>query len=349
MAYTDIDKPSDYFNTALYTGNYSTNNITSLDFQPDLVWIKKRSAAESHVLTDVVRGTGGNLYSNSTSAEDTGITTGVTSFNSDGFSLGANNGFNQSGATFASWNWLAGTSFTNDASATGIGSIDSAGSVNQDAGFSIISYTGTGSVGTVFHGLGAKPNVMIQKKRSGSAAWTVYHDKVATNPSHKYLYLNSTAAVDDYADHFNDTEPTSSVFTLGTDSSVNGSGATNIMYCFTEKKGYSKFGSYQGTNNVNGSYIHLGFKPAFLIIKPTNYATSWNMFDNKRSAFNEVDKNLFAEDTSAEVTDKDMDFLSNGFKLRTTSTGVNGAYNYIYMAFAESPFVTSTGVPACAR
>ena len=355
MAYTTINKSSDFFNTKLYTGNGSTNAITGVGFQPDWTWLKSRSQAVNHYVFDAVRGVTKGITTNTTSAESTKDSSWVTSFDSDGFSLGSEANINTSSATYASWNWKAGTSFTNDASATGIGTIDSTGSVNQDAGFSIISYTGTGSVGTVAHNLGAKPNVMIQKKLSGSGAWIVYHDKVATNPSHKYLYLNSTATVGDYTPHFNDTEPTSSVFTLGTDTSINGSSATNIMYCFAEKQGYSKFGSYlaNAQTGINGPFIYLGFKPSLVIIKNTA-ATGWYMYDNKRNPYNRVAKALFPDSNAAEYdyTDR-LDFLSNGFAIRgaSASTGDNSpaGQEYIYMAFAEAPLVGTNNVPCTAR
>ena len=347
MAYTDIDKPSDYFNTALYTGNYSTNNITSLDFQPDLVWIKKRSAAESHVLTDVVRGTGGNLYSNSTSAEDTGITTGVTSFNSDGFSLGANNGFNQSGATFASWNWKAGTSFTNDASATGIGSMDSAGSVNEEAGFAIVSYTGTGSAGTIKHGLSTAPSMIILKNRSAAEHWMVGTTALGWT---KNLVLSLANAVATDGSVWNNTAPTSSVFSVGNSGAVNTSSQNYIAYCFAEKKGYSKFLSYTGNSNADGTFVYTGFKPAFVMVKMINGADDWQILDNKRNTFNVMNEYLRPNSNGATTTNDVVDFTSSGFKQRSSFGSWNhSSYSYLYMAFAENPFVTSTGVPATAR
>tara|TARA_R100001440_G_scaffold1309_1_gene4321 strand:- start:406 stop:1833 length:1428 start_codon:yes stop_codon:yes gene_type:complete len=225
------------------------------------------------------------------------------------------------------------------------GSVQTKVSVNTTAGFSIVSYTGTGSVGTFGHGLGAKPNLMIQKKRSGSAAWTVYHDKVDANPSHKYLYLNSNAALADYTDHFNDTEPTSSVFTLGTDSSINGSSATNIMYCFTEKKGYSKFGSYKGNGSTNGATIVTGFKPAWIMVKPIDVTQNYQIHDLKRLGYNVKNYNLSSNSTATEAENDFMDILSNGFKIRRADVLNVSTEEYIYWAFAESPFVNSKGVP----
>jgi hypothetical protein len=346
MAYTDIDKPSDYFNTKLYTGTeVSGNSITGVGFQPDFIWIKNRTDATNHNLYDSVRGGNGTshyfLKSNVTNAEGTN-TSSLLTIDSDGFTLGDGNEVNGASDNMVSWNWLA----SNTTASNTDGSITSTVSANTTSGFSIVSYTGTGSAATVGHGLGVKPNMIITKRRNGISNWMVYNSTLGAT---KYLQLETTDAVGTSSTRWNDTEPTSSFFTVGTSSGTNPSSGTMIAYCFAEKQGYSKFGSYTGNSSADGTFVYTGFKPAFVIIKPSNYATSWNMFDNKRSAFNEVDKNLFAEDASAEVTDKDMDFLSNGFKLRTTSTGVNGSYNYIYMAFAESPFTTSTGIPTTAR
>jgi len=345
MAYTTIDKPTDYFNTKLYTGNGSTQSITGVGFQPDFVWGKDRDGTDNHHLFDVIRGTNQRLISNQTSAENTEVNC-LNSFDSDGFTLGSNTGLNNNGDAHVSWNWKAGGT----ASSNTDGSITSSVSANTTAGFSIVSYTGTGSNATVGHGLGSKPNVMFQKKRSGDASWVVYHDKVDVNPSHKYLTLNQSSAVDDYAQHFNDTEPTSSVFTVGTDSATNGSGATNIVYCFAEKKGYSKFGSYTGNGSSDGSYIHLEFKPAVIIAKLSSGVSDWRIYDNKRLGYNVDNNPIRINDNRAEETDDNIDFLSNGFKWRTTDGALNGSGStYIYMAFAENPFVTSTGIPTTAR
>ena len=354
MAYTTIDDPTIYFNTVLYSGN-STNNtaITGVNFQPDWLWIKPRSVADNHVLFDSIRGASNRLVSNATSAEAS--VSMVNSFDSDGFTLNTDSNVNGTGRTYVAWNWLAGGT----ASSNSDGSATSTVSANTTAGFSIVSYTGTGSVDTFGHGLGAKPNVMIQKKRSGSAAWTVYHDKVASDPATDYLYLNSTAAVADYADHFNDTEPTSSVFTLGTDTSINGSGATNIMYCFTEKKGYSKFTSFTGNGSAtDGPFLYLGFRASFVIIKRTDTTANWQMYDNKRDGYNGAgypakgNESLRPNSSAAEssATGYDIDILSNGIKLRNSNTTMNSSgATHIVMAFAESPFVNSNGVPNNAR
>ena len=353
MAYTTIDKPSDYFNTVLYTGNASTSRgITGIGFQPDWNWTKSRSHSEWHVLQDSVRGGTKTLYSNATDAENT--TNNISSFDSDGYTIGAAAGdINASGKTYASWNWKAGTSFTNDASSTGIGSIDSAGSVNQDAGFSIIGYSGDTSdaPSTVAHGLSQKPEMMFIKRRTSTGQWIVYNKTIGATHN---LHLDSTDASSAYQYFFNNTEPTSSVFTVGDDGESNKTGSNYIAYCFHSVQGYSKIGgSYVGNGNVNGNYIHLGFKPALIILKGASGSGStenWSMYDNKRTGFN-VDNNvLYPNANSAEGTSDDIDLLSNGFKIRRQTGLLNdSAVTYIYMAFAENPFVTSTGVPATAR
>ena len=349
MAYTDIDKPSDYFETKLYTGNGGTQSITGLDFAPNWVWLKRRDSSAAHYVFDTVRGAAVQLYPASTSSEDAGQTNGLSAFTSDGFSLGTDAGVNVNNGTFASWNWKAGTSFTNDASATGIGTIDSAGSASDTAGFSIVSFTGTESNGTIKHGLSQKPSMIIVKNRNIGSQWWVYHSSLGAT---KQLVLNKTDAEATVSVIWNDTAPTSSVFSVGTGNEVNGSGNSMIAYCFAEKKGYSKFGSYTGNNNADGPFVYTGFKPAWLMIKIASGTTNnWMMYDNKRSTFNLTDKIFEANNSGAEGTGLGIDMLSNGFKIRTTAgngTNYNGG-TYIYMAFAENPFVTSTGVPATAR
>ena len=354
MAYTDIDKPSDYFNTVLYTGTSADNRaVTGVGFQPDFLWIKDRTSAFSHALFDSVRGSSKMLVTQGTEAEQTDAGSGgLTSFDTDGFTTDAGSGgnpyrnTNQSGDAYASWNWKAGTSFTNDASATGIGTIDSTGSASDTAGFSIVSYTGTGSAGTIKHGLSATANFMIIKNRDAARSWNVYFGDQT-----KYMYLNDTAAQADAGTIiWNNTAPTSSVFSIGTDNGVNQSGEKYIAYVFSQKQGYSKFGSYTGNGSANGPFNYLGFKPAWLVIKRTDSTGNWHMFDNKRNPHNVVGQNLYANITQVEGTDNTCDFLSNGFKLTASSNSRNGSGNsYIYMAFAENPFVTSTGVPATAR
>ena len=347
-----IDKPTDHFNTVLYTGTGASLANTGVGFQPDFTWIKGRSGATEHVLTDSVRGVTKELSSNDDGAEET-VAQGLTAFGTDGFTVGTDGSYNTSSATYASWNWKAGTSFTNDASATGVGSIDSAGSVNTDAGFSIIRYGGTGSLGTVAHGLGVAPSFIAFKRLDTTGNWVNYHKSIGAT---KYLRFDGTQAEITASDEFNDTEPTSTVFTVETDGAVNASGTNNIIaYCFAEKQGYSKFGSYTGNGSTDGTFVYTGFKPAFVIMKRSDSADNWLMKDSVRDSYNLANKRLFPNQSAAEDTSVNgsIDILSNGFKQRGSDTLTNASGGtYIYMAFAENPFVTSTAngsIPATAR
>ena len=345
MAYTTIDKPTDYFNTKLYAGNGGTQSISGVGFQPDWVWIKNRSGSDQHSIYDSVRGANKVLRSNSNASEGT-QTDGLTAFDSDGFSVGASGSVNTSSNNFVSWNWLAGGT----ASSNSDGSITSSVSANTTAGFSILTYTGTGSSATVGHGLGAVPKMILFKKTSGAQGWGVYHAGVGNTGA---LALNTTDATDTTSNYFNNTSPTSSVFTVNTNNSVNNSGGTMLAYCFSEVKSFSKFGSYVGNGSSSGSYIHLGFKPALIITKRTDGISHWLMMDNKRDTFNVAKTLVVANESDSESdwgTGRNIDFLSNGFKARSTSTGLNiSGSSYIFMAFAENPFVTSTGIPTTAR
>jgi hypothetical protein len=350
MAYTDIDKPTDYFNTKLFTGNGSSNAISGVGFQPDWIWFKNRTSAQSHAIVDSVRGRKG-LQSNVTDAEYT-LNSGKDfgTFDSDGFTVLTPeqlNSFNYNTGSIVSWNWKAGTSFTNDASATGIGSIDSSGSVNTTAGFSICTYTGTGSVGTIKHGLNTKPDVIICKSRSGAEEWRPYFSVLGAT---KGMRLNGTNAEDTDSAYWNNTEPTSSVFTVGTNGGTNGSSVTTVAYCFSSIKGYSKFGSYTGNGNADGPFIWTGFKPAFVLQKNASATQGWQLQDNKREGYNGDNDLLQPHDSATESGVNRIDILSNGFKVITTDAGQNSSgATYIYMAFAESPFVNSNGVPNNAR
>ena len=339
MAYTTIDNPFKHFNTVLYTGNGSTNAITGAGFQPDWVWLKQRSgSASSHKLYDAVRGTTKYIASNNTGAE--GTESGVTSFDSDGFTLGSAGGTNTNSATYVSWNWLG----ANGTVSNSDGSVTTSVSVNQTAGFSIVTYTlgsGTGST-TQGHGLGAVPHVIINKPLDQTYNWQVYHHKNTSAPETERLLLNDSAATEDNNKPWNDTAPTSSVFTHG-DSSWNGTG-DHVAYCFTEKQGYSKFGSYTGNGSTDGVFIYTGFRPAWIMGKRTDSANNWYIFDSTRSTFNVTDKKLRADQNAAENVDssKTIDILSNGFKIKSSDAEFNASSgSYIYMAFAEHPFVTA--------
>ena len=354
MAYTTIDNPSETaFNTVLYTGNGSTQAVTGVGFQPDWVWIKGRDLSYNHALFDVVRGTTKLLQSNTTNAEQT--TSGVTAIGSDGFTLGSDVGMNESGGSFVSWNWKAGTSFTNDASSTGVGTIDSTASVNQTAGFSIVSFTGNATAGaTIAHGLGAVPSWILLKDRDLAKNWNCYHKGIDSSPQNFTIRLNNTdAKLDTPANGWNDTAPTSSVFSIGDGTQVNTSGSNMIAYCFADVKGYSKVGgSYTGNLNANGTFVYTGFLPAFVMVKAITSAPYWTIIDNKRPAYNPTDEWLYANSSEAafDASSYPVDFVSNGFKIRNVGSYFNSSgVTYIYMAFAEHPFVTSTGIPTTAR
>ena len=349
MAYTDIDNPELYFQTKIFTGNENTLAVTfdgSENMQPDWVWIKNRADTYNHSLFDSVRGATKRIASNATLAEAT-VAASLTAFNSNGFTLGNDTTSNAPNNSHVSWNWKAGTSFTNDASATGIGSIDSTGSVNTDAGFSIVTFTGNS--GSIAHGLAQKPAMVIIKPRNVSGSWIVTHKGLGAEMQDYYLFLDTTAAKATSNDIWGG-EPTSTTFSVS--SSLIDS-ANYVAYCFAEKKGYSKFGSYTGNGSTDGTFVYTGFKPAFFMIKNITVGGFWTMFDNKRDGFNEIVKSIDANSSNAEETGtsvNDVDFLSNGIKIREDNGDLNGSgQTIIYMCFAENPFVTSTGVPATAR
>lgn len=352
MPYTTINNGSSYFNTLLYTGNGSTLTVTGNNFQPDFTWIKERSAAGNHKLADVIRGTTKYLSSNLTDAEDT-TGSGIQSWNSTGFSLSNATDINDSGQTYAAWNWLANGAGVSNTS----GTISSTVSVNTTAGFSVVSYTGNGNNyptgATVGHGLGVAPAMIITKSRTeASTNWCVYHKGL---PGADYVaLLNSTAAPSSGGDSYNRTNPTSTVFSVGQASGgsrTNGSGASYISYCFAEIKGYSSFGKYIGNGDANGRFIYTGFKPAYIMIKVTSTADDWNVLDNKRDPENTGSELVLYPDlNNSEGAAVRGDFLSNGFKCRTTNVSVNSSgASYIYMAFAENPFVTSSAIPTTAK
>jgi len=339
-----INKPDEYFNTVLYTGNGGTNAITGVGFQPDWVWIKNRPDAKDHQIYDSVRGTTKVIGSDRTSAEAT-VSNGLTAFGSDGFTVGADSNVNDNGDSHVSWNWLA----SNTTASNTDGSITSTVSANTTSGFSVVSYTGTGANATVGHGLGSAPSMIIVKNRSAVKDWVIYHKSLGNT---KFLEF-TTSGEQTASNRWNNTTPTNSVFSLGSDNGANGSGNSHIAYCFAEKKGFSKFGSYTGNGNADGPFIYTGFRPAFVMTKRTDGASDWAMMDNKRpNEFNVVQNYLKAQANDAEQTDDsfNIDILSNGWKARYN----NGNYNasggsYIYMAFAENPLVGTNNIPATAR
>jgi hypothetical protein len=331
MSYTNgLDNPELYFQAVLYGGNSSTQSITlggDEDMQPDLVWIKARSDAGEHTVYDSVRGATKRLDSADTGAEDT-VTNGVTAFDSDGFSLGAG-GNENSATTIVAWCWKE--------SAT--------------AGFDIVAYDGVG-VGTaqnVNHSLSAVPELYVVKSRESVGGWHMYHHKMSAAPETDYIDIDSTAAVADYT-FWGDTAPTSSVFTVDDGNDVNESGEGFLCYLWRSVQGFSKFGSYDGNGNADGTFVYTGFRPAMVILKSTTSTNGWEMRDNKRPGYNLSSGTLAPSSSDAETTGEGIDIFSNGFKCRASGNGQNGSGNtYIYMAFAEAPFVNSNGVPCNAR
>jgi len=357
MPFSNIDKPSKYFNTLTYTGDaVSPRTVTGVGFKPDFTWIKNRTRAGSSALNDNVRGAGLNkeLSSETTNAEGNNGGSGygyISAFASDGFTLTTGSTaydiVNRSGDSYVSWNWLASNTTASNTS----GSITSTVSVNTTSGFSIVSYAGTGTTATVGHGLGVAPKMIIVKNRNASPAesWAVYHSTLGTN---KYLLLNTSDASATSTGMWNNTAPTSTVFSLYNEEKTNKVSTNLIAYCFAEVKGFSKFGSYTGNGSADGTFVYTGFKPAFILRKASSTTGYWNLHDNKRDTYNLSYLRLFPDLNGSEATstDNSLDILSNGFKCRATNTDTNGSGStYIYMAFAENPFVSSKGLPTTAR
>jgi len=346
MAYTTINKSSEHFNTKLYTGDATTSHaITGVNFQPDMTWLKNRNTTNDHELFDAVRGATKTIYPNRSDAEYTNASGSLTSFNSDGFTVGNGDGANKSGSGIASWNWKA-----NGAGSTNYdGSINSTVSVNQSAGFSIVTYSGNATTGaTIGHGLNSVPKMIIVKSRTNGADWWgTYHHSLGNT---KAVWINDNN-IQQTRTYWNNTSPTSSVFTVSNERSVNGSGETFVAYCFAEKTGYSKFDSYTGNGNADGTFVYTGFKPAFIMLKNTETAgNNWVMIDNKRLGYNVDNNRIYADLSNAEDTTDVIDIVSNGFKHRFTGGTSNGSGdNYIYMAFAEAPLVGTNNVPCTAR
>ena len=346
MAYTTINKSSEHFNTKLYTGNATDNTaITGVGFQPDFTWIKARSINYSHNAQDAVRGAGKRLEPDQTYAE--GTYPSFKSFDTDGFTLGTSAGVNDNGQTFASWNWKAnGTGSSNTD-----GTITSTVSANTTNGFSMSKYTGTGANASFGHGLGTTPAVYIIKRLTGAAGtWLMYHQSLGIG---YHLGLNNTSAQNaNDATFANNTAPDTSKIYLGSWGDLNANGSDFICYSFAEKQGYSKFGSYTGNGNADGTFVYTGFKPSFFLVKRTDSTSSWTMLDNKRDPFNVTTERLFPnESVAASVgTNANTDFLSNGVKIRVNHGNFNASGgSYIYMAFAEAPLVGTNNVPATAR
>jgi hypothetical protein len=333
-----IPNGAKFMDATTYTGNTATRIITnSTGFNPDLVWIKDRTNANWNVLFDSVRGANKQLSSNNTNAELTPTLYGyVSAFNSGSFTLAATAGdftnVNQASDNYVAWQWQAGQGTT---SSNTDGSITSTVSANVTAGFSIVTYTGTGAASaTIGHGLGIAPSLIFLKKRNAVSPWYTYHSSVGAS---SILYLNATDAAG-ASSAWNSTSPTSTVFSVA--SSLNDAN-TFVAYCWAEVAGFSKFGSYTGNGSTDGVFVYTGFRPKYILIKRTNGVQNWCIQDTSRSTYNVASKGLFAQSSDAEADNSFnyVDILSNGFKLRTTDTGYNGSSDsYVYAAFAETPF-----------
>ena len=353
MAYTTIPKSSANFSTNLYTGTGSNLTINT-GHQSDLIWIKQRATVRPNCLFDSVNSSnfaGGNskyLVSNTTASLTSDNSTQITATSSTGFSIGTDNSdqINGNGDTAVAWSWKA----------NGAGSSNTDGSINTTktsanttSGCSIITYTGNATAGaTIGHGMGIKPSMIIIKELAGGNDWIVYTQALTAN---KILYLNSTAGENDNNVFFNDTEPTTSLITLGSIGATNGSGVAMIAYCFSNVKGFSKQGSYLGNGNADGAFVYTGFKPAFIMLKQSSASgRNWEIYDSKRIGYNVANYRLPPNTAGAEETNVNIDILSNGFKARSTDADLNASgATYIFMAFAEAPFVSSTGIPTPAR
>ena len=345
MAYSSITKPGLHFKPVTFTGNTSAGHaITGVGFQPDWVWLKTVDSSNNHTIFDVVRGVTNRIRSNQNNAQNT--SSGVTSFDTDGFTVGTDSAGND--GSMISWNWK--TQNSQGSSNTDGSTNTTYTSVNTTAGISISTYEGTGSNATFGHGLGTTPAMVLVKNIDASQNWFMYHQGIGAT---QLLRLNSTSGKISSSTSWNNTAPTSSVVSIGTEAGTNQNGSTHVAYCFAEKRGYSKFGVYKGNGNANGSFIFLGFRPAFVMVKSSNSTTEWHMSDIARRPRNPNNSYLSASSSAAENTSNPTDFLSNGFKIRTSNNGWNKSGDtFIYWAFAENPLVANVGangVPATAR
>jgi len=353
MAYTNIDDPSAYFQIATYTGNATDDTAITYDgnsdMQPDWLWFKLRSASGNHVLFDSTRGTSKYVRTNNANNETTNGTL-LKSFDSDGFTVGTAGNTNSNGNTLVSWGWKANGGTT---SSNTDGDITSTVQADTTAGFSIMTYSGTtGDVHTIGHGLGVTPQVWIVKQRSSDGEfgdWFFWHHQMAASNivDNRMLFLNSTAAVATYTGI---NAVTSSTIRVKSSTTAQ-NGDTYVAYAFAEKQGYSKFGKYTGNGDANGTFVYTGFKPAFVLIKRSDAVNDWLIYDHKRSGYNPKQDKLYPNSSSSEdASTTSVDLLSNGFKLRASSASQNASGgDYIYMAFGENPFTTSTGIPTTAR
>ena len=354
MAYTTIDDPSKYFQTKIYTGTGSSQAYTNdgnSDMQPDFWWGKERNNAADYHIYDSSRGTTKRLKSNGSDAEDT-VGTGLTAFSSDGFTLSSSGSINGSSDTYVAWQWKCNGGTSNASAAESGSNVAYNFQVNTTSKFMINLYTGLGSDATLNLGNQFTPAWMLFKNRSQADDWVVYHHKNTSDPDTDHLHLNTDAATADDQEMFEDVNFAADEINIGTNHEVNADGENYVAYAWAEVQGFSKFGSYTGNGNANGPFINTGFKPAFLIIKPFDNQSNWFIIDSTREPTNPAgNKFFYADANNAEVSsDKSVDLLSNGFKCRA-ATGFHNDnnINYIYMAFAEYPFVSSKGTPITAR
>ena len=351
MAFISFN-PTDHFSPKIYTGTGSTQTISGFGFEPSVTWIKDRGTGNSHDIYDSVRGAGKRIRPASTVVEnDRSGTDSVSAWTSDGFTLiGANGANNESGLNYATLNWKMGT--TSGITTNGSTNITPLGySFNATAGQSIIHYNGNQTAGDkVPHGLGVKPDLIIIKDLDAENSWHVYHK---SHGATKYMLLNTNESVNTNTNRWNDTEPDSVNFTLGSTAAVNGNDNNYIAYCFAEKKGYSRFGTFTGTGQLDAPFIPLGFRAAFFMYKRVDAAAHWTFHTNKIDGYNEVTKSINANEDNAESTstgDNDIDICASGVKLREDNTHINASgASYIYIAFAEFPFVSSNGKAGVAR
>ena len=359
MAYTNIDDPSAYFHTLLWTGNGAddralTNDANAGNFKPDWVWVKARSAAEWHNVYDSSRGANKGIYPNDTYLEES-LSQTFESFDTNGFTVSYNSAYssvftNKNSTTYVAWQWKANGGTT---SSNSDGNITSTVQANTTAGFSIVTWTGNGSDNqTIGHGLGVKPTWWVVKRRDSAGSWVVGSSLGFWGGTSNYMLLNGTQANSDNVNNiWGDSPPNTTTIRVKNDAELNANNGTYVAYVFANKQGFSKCGSYEGNSNANGPFIYTGFKPAFVMLKPADVAEQWVMHDGARDPGNKAYHYLFANGSEAEASGgtHGIDLLSNGFKIRTNNANWNASSTVTYMAFAENPFVTSTGIPTTAR
>jgi hypothetical protein len=355
MAYTAIDDPSQYHQSVIYTGNGSSQSITfggNSDMQPDMLWTKCRDDNFDPIIRDSQRGIANRLLVHATDGH--GGATGTTSFDSDGFSIDSTSTVNSNTKLFVGWGWKAngGTETTNQSESGS--QIACSVQANTTAGFSIITYTGTGGTGHTFlHGLGAAPGWLLIKRTSGTEDWLVFHHKNTSDPATDHLLLNTNDATSDSATRFDDTAPNGTEVACGNNAVINGDGSTYVCWAWKEVKGFSKFGQYTGNGSADGPLVYTGFKPAWLMTKRTDSSDHWRIVDNSRNTTNNgalAGIKANQNETESDAGNRNIDFLTNGFKMRDTDVDSNASSGtYVYMAFAEHPFVSSEGVPVTAR